>query len=81
MPLVFKLRPGERTTREEIVTDVSEHLGCSHEWVRDKISPHIESALSGKNLVADAEGVLQTPTSATSWTLWLDPPDEDSAES
>ncbi len=75
--LVFKLGPGEHASREEIVEIVSERLGRSREWTRDKIMPQIESAL-GNNLVADPDGVLSTPNDATSWTLWLEPQDEES---
>ena len=79
--LVFKLEPGERTTRDQIVETVSERLGCSREWTRDKIMPSIESALGGNNLVESPDGALRTPNNASSWTLWLEPPDEDSEES
>ncbi len=77
--LVFKLGPGEHASREEIVEIVSERLGRSREWTRAKITPQIESAL-GSSLVADADGVLRTSTAATNWTLWLEPPEEDSDE-
>ena len=77
--LVFKLGPGEHASREEIVEIVSERVGRSREWTRAKITPQIESAL-GSSLVADADGVLRTSNAATSWTLWVDPLEEDSDE-
>ncbi len=76
--LVFKLGPGERTSRDEIVEIVSERLGRNREWTREKIMPQIDSALGGNNLVADPDGVLSTPNDATYWTLWLEPQDEES---
>ncbi len=76
MRLVFKLQPGERTSRVEIVDIVSERLGSDWEWTRGKIMPDIESAL-GTNLVEDANGVLRTVNDATIWTLWMEPPAED----
>ena len=75
MRLVFKLQPGERTSRVEIVDIVSERLGSDWEWTRDKVMPDIESAL-GANLVEDADGVLRTVNDATIWTLWMEPPEE-----
>ena len=81
MPLVFKLGPGERASRDQIVEIVSDCLGCRRDWTREKVMPQIDAAVGGKILVADADGVLRTPNDASSWTLWLEPPDEDSAES
>ncbi len=76
MRLVFKLQPGERTSRVGIVDIVSERLGSSWEWTRGKIMPEIESAL-GTNLVEGADGVLRTVNDATIWTLWMEPPEEE----
>ncbi len=75
MRLVFKLQPGERTSRVEIVDKVSELLGSDWEWTRGQVMPDIESAL-GTNLVEDADGVLRTVNDATIWTLWMEPPEE-----
>ena len=79
MRLVFKLQPGERTSRVEIVDIVSERLGSGWEWTRGKIMPEIESAL-GTNLVEGADGELRTVNDATIWTLWMEPPEEDPDE-
>ncbi len=75
MRLVFKLLPGERTSRVEIVDKVSELLGSDWEWTRGKIMPDIQSAL-GTNLVESADGGLRTVNDATIWTLWMEPPEE-----
>ncbi len=74
--LVFKLQPGERTSRDEIVDIVAERLGSSREWTRGQVMPEIDSAL-GTNLVEGADGELQTVNDATIWTLWMEPPEED----
>ncbi len=74
--LVFKLQPGERASRDEIVEIVSERLGSSREWTREKVMPEIDSAL-GTNLVEGADGELQTVNDATIWTLWIEPPEGD----
>ncbi len=79
MRLVFKLQPGERTSRVEIVDKVSELLGSDWEWTRGEVMPDIESAL-GTNLVEDADGVLRTVNDATIWTLWMELPEEASDE-
>ena len=79
MRLVFKLQPGERTTRVEIVEIVSERLASGCEWTRGQVMPEIESAL-GTNLVEGADGELRTVNDATIWTLWIEPPEEDSDE-
>ncbi len=79
MRLVFKLQPGERTSRVEIVDIVSERLGSDWEWTPGQVMPDIESAL-GTNLVEDADGVLRTVNDATIWTLWMEPPREDADE-
>ncbi len=77
MRLVFKLLPGERTSRVEIVDKVSELLGSDREWTRGQVMPDIESAL-GTNLVEGADGELRTVNDATIWTLWPEPQDEES---
>ncbi|MEE9279669.1 MAG: hypothetical protein V3V67_05800 [Myxococcota bacterium] len=74
--LVFKLQPGERTSRMEIVEIVSERLGSDWEWTRGQVMPEIDSAL-GTNLVEGADGELQTVNDATIWTLWMEPPEQD----
>ena len=79
MRLVFKLQPGERTSRVEIVDIVSERLGSDWEWTRGEVMPEIESAL-GTNLVESADGELRTVNDATIWTLWMEPPGDDSDE-
>ena len=72
--LVFKLEPGEQTSRDEIVEAVSLRVGRSRQWTQEQVIPQIDSAL-GSNLVEDANGALRTPTAATSWTLWLETED------
>ncbi len=68
--LVFKLQPGERTSRMEIVDAVAERLGSDWEWTRGQVMPEIDSAL-GTNLVEGADGELQTVNDSTIWTLWI----------
>ncbi len=78
--LVFTLRPGETTTRDGIIREVSQRLGCDQTWVAERANPTIDGGLVA-GLLVEANGLLRTPNSAAIWTLQMEVPDEESDES
>lgn len=73
------LRPGEGSTRGQVIAEVAARLGRAADRVRALVNAQIDAAILSGTLV-ERDGRIETSDSVTNWVLHSLPPEDGSPD-